>query len=242
MDYTTTADVFSYGDVQVPSVNQTAVMNEIVTAVSRRVDKICSMNFARRTFTNKLTSVRVTLDGVLTLYANSPTITSVSTVNLRAGNTPALLPVNIANIDIQEYGYGSKLSLYGFDYMQFRELRTFKAYMTYTGGWATLAEVPEEPLTPDVPEDPLTPDVPEDPVLPEVPDEPLSPEEPEEADVPELPEEPFIPEVPDVPLIPAVPPPPPPIDVMEENTELEPLAPGELMPVAPAPPAPIVTV
>jgi hypothetical protein len=144
MDYTTTADVFTYGDVQVPSVNQTAVMNEIVTAVSRRVDKICSMNFSRRTFTNKLTSVRVTLDGVLTLYANSPTITSVSTVNLRAGNTPALLPVNIENIDIQEYGYGSKLSLYGFDYMQFRELRTFKAYMTYTGGWATLAEVPEE--------------------------------------------------------------------------------------------------
>jgi hypothetical protein len=144
MDYTTTADVFSYGDVQAPSVNQTAVMNKVVTAVSRRVDKICSMNFSRNTFTNKLTAVRVTLDGVLTLYANSPTITSITTVNLRAGNTTGLLPVNIADIEILSYNYGSKMSLYGFDYMQFRELRTLKAYMSYVGGWATLAEVPEE--------------------------------------------------------------------------------------------------
>ena len=144
MDYTTTADVFSYGDVQVPSANQTAVMNEIVTAVSRRVDKICSMNFSRNTFTNKLTAVRVTLDGVLTLYANSPTITTVSSVNVRASNTIGLLPINIANMEILSYGYGSKMSVYGLDYMQFRELRTLKAYMSYTGGWLTLAEVPEE--------------------------------------------------------------------------------------------------
>lgn len=144
MDYTTTADVFSYGDVQVPSANQTAVMNKIVTAVSRRVDKICSMNFSGNTFTNKLTAVRVTLDGVLTLYANSPTITTVSSVNLRAGNTIGLLPVNIADMEILSYGYGSKMSLYGLDYMQFRELRTLKAYMSYVGGWLTLAEVPYE--------------------------------------------------------------------------------------------------
>ena len=144
MDYTTTADVFSYGDVQVPSANQTAVMNKVVTAVSRRVDKICSMNFERFTFTNKLTPVRVTLDGVLTLYANSPTVISVSSVNLRAGNTIGLLPVNIADIEILTYGYGAKLSVYGLDYMQFRELRTLKAYISYVGGWATLAEVPYE--------------------------------------------------------------------------------------------------
>jgi hypothetical protein len=144
MDYTTTADVFSYGDVQAPSVNQTAVMNKVVTAVSRRVDKICSMNFSQNTFTNKLTTVRVTLDGVLTLYANSPTITSVSTVNLRAGNTTGLLPVDITNLEVLSYNYGTKLSLYGLDYMQFRELRTIKAYMSYTGGWPLLANVPEE--------------------------------------------------------------------------------------------------
>jgi len=144
MDYTTTADVFIYGDVQAPSANQTAVMNSFVTAVSRKVDKICTMNFSSATFTNKLTPVRVTNDGVLTLYVNSPSIASVSSVNLRAGNTPGLLPVNTANMEILSYNYGTKMSVYGLDYMQFRELRTFKAYTSYTGGWTTLNQVPDD--------------------------------------------------------------------------------------------------
>lgn len=144
MDYTTTADVFAYGDVQAPSVNQTAVMNKFVTAVSRKVDKICTMNFSYGSFTNKLTPVRVTNDGVLTLYANSPTMTTVSAINLRAGNNPNLLPVALDNMEVLSYNYGTKISIYGLDYMQFRELRTFRAYMTYAGGWATLADVPDD--------------------------------------------------------------------------------------------------
>ncbi len=144
MDYTTTADVFAYGEVLAPSVNQTAVMNSFVTAVSRKVDKICTMNFSHETFTNKLTPVRVTNDGVLTLYANSPTIDSVTNISLRAGNTPSLLPVNTATMEIINYGFGSKISIYGLDYWSFRELRTLRAYMSYTGGWTTLADVPEE--------------------------------------------------------------------------------------------------
>lgn len=144
MDYTTTADVFAYGDVQAPSVNQTAVMNKFVTAVSRKVDKICTMNFSHQTFTNKLTTVRVTNDGVLTLYANSPTIDSVTSVNLRAGNNNALLPVNIENMEILSYNYGTKMSVYGLDYYLVRELRTLRAYASYTGGWTTLADVPED--------------------------------------------------------------------------------------------------
>jgi hypothetical protein len=142
MDYTTTADVFIYGDVQAPSVNQTAVMNSFVTAVSRKVDKICTMNFSSATFTNKLTPVRVTNDGVLTLYANSPTMSSVTSINLRAGNNTTLLPVNIADMEINAYDYGTKISIYGMDYYSFRELRTLRAYMSYTGGWTALNQVP----------------------------------------------------------------------------------------------------
>lgn len=142
MDYTTTADIFAYGDVAVPSANQTAVMNEIVTAVSRRIDKICSMNFSYATYTNHKTSIRIGVDGLLVLYINSPTITTLSSAKIRMGNTSVLTPLDLTNAGIEEYGFGTKVLLFGDSYYPIREKNTLKAYANYSGGWATLASVP----------------------------------------------------------------------------------------------------
>ena len=144
MNYTTSADVFAYGDVEAPTANQTAVMNDIITAVSRRVDKICKMNFSQTSFTNYIVPSRVTLDGILTLYINSPSIATVTAVSVRSGNLPSTLPVNIANAVIEANYYGSKILFYGLDYWNLRDTFSRRAYATYTGGWANLAAVPED--------------------------------------------------------------------------------------------------
>lgn len=144
MDYTTTADVFAYGDVAAPSANQTAVMNKIVTAVSNRVDKICSMNFSFDTYTNRQLPVRIGNDGLLTIYANSPNITTLTNASLRVGNLPQLLPIDKTNAEIEEHVYGTKVLFFGLDYYNIREITTLKSYLSYSGGWSTLADVPDD--------------------------------------------------------------------------------------------------
>lgn len=142
MDYTTTADVFAYGDVEAPSANQTAVMNKFVTAVSRRIDKICQMRFGLESYANRLVPTRVTPDGVLTLYVNASTMTLPTAVGLRVGNLAQLLPVSMQNAVVEEYPFGCKVLFYGQDYGLERLANSIKAYATYSGGWATLADVP----------------------------------------------------------------------------------------------------
>lgn len=144
MNYTTTADVFAYGDVAVPSANQTAVMTSIITAVSRRVDKICSMNFSYDTYANRQTPIRIGSDGLLVLYVDSPTITTLTSATIRMGNTSVLTPLDLTDAGIEEHGYGTKILLFGNSYFPIRETTTLKAYVTYNGGWATLAAVSEE--------------------------------------------------------------------------------------------------
>lgn len=144
MDYTTTADVFTYGDVAAPSANQTAVMNQIVTAVSRRVDNMCSMKFSYATYTNRQIPIRIGVDGLLVLYVDSPTITTLTSAKIRMGNTSVLTPLDLTNAGIEEHGYGTKVLLFGDSYYPIRETMTLKAYATYNGGWATLPAVPED--------------------------------------------------------------------------------------------------
>ena len=144
MDYTTATSVFTYGDVEVPSASQTAVMNKIVTAVSRRIDKICQMKFGLASYTNRLVPARVTLDGVLTLYINASTMSTPTAVGLRVGNLAQLLPVNLDNVAIEENPFGCKVLFYGQDFGLERLAYSIKAYATYSAGWATLADVPPE--------------------------------------------------------------------------------------------------
>lgn len=141
MDYTTTTDVFAYGDVSAPSANQTAVMAEVITAVSRRIDKMCTMNFSYTTYTNTPFPVRVDKDGLLTFYVPSPTVTTLTSASLRIGNQAGVLSLDLTNAEIEPHDFGTKIMLFGQDFFRFRET-TLKLKATCAGGWATLNAVP----------------------------------------------------------------------------------------------------
>jgi len=144
MDYTTSADVFAQGEVLAPTANQTAVMNAIVTAVSRRVDKMCVMQFGQATYTNQRVPIRISVDGLVSLYINSPNLTACTSATIRVGNVPSLLPLNVSNAVLEANDYGSKIQFYGLDYSGIREVSILRAYVSYTAGWASLAGIPDD--------------------------------------------------------------------------------------------------
>jgi hypothetical protein len=144
MDYTTSADVFAQGEVLAPTANQTAVMNTIVTAVSRRVDKMCVMQFGQATYTNQRVPIRISVDGLVSLYINSPNLTACTSATIRVGNIPSLLPLNVSNAVLEANDYGSKIQFYGLDYSGIREVSILRAYVSYTAGWASLASIPDD--------------------------------------------------------------------------------------------------
>jgi hypothetical protein len=145
IDYTTVTDVFAYGDVRSPNLIETAVMADVITAVSRKVDKTCVQQFSYTTYTNVIYTPRIDVAGTLILYLPAPTIAALTTITLRAGNVPITQPINFAGTGVQydtiDNGFGSKALIYGFAMNPYREM-IMRAYVTWAGGWANLAAVP----------------------------------------------------------------------------------------------------
>lgn len=147
IDYTTADEVFIYGDVRNPNLVQTAVMEKIITAVCRKVDKTCVQQFSYNEYTNVIYTPRIDVEGTLILYLPAPTITTLTTINLRTGNVPVIQPINFAGTGVQydtiNNGFGSKVLIYGFAMNRYRE-SIMRAYVTWAGGWATLADIPSD--------------------------------------------------------------------------------------------------
>lgn len=147
IDYTTVEDVFAYGRVLNPTESETAVMEQVITAVSRKADKTCVQQFSHTTYTNRIFTPRIDVSGTLIIYLPTPTITTLTSVTMRAGNIPLTQPINFiqsgVQYDIVENAFGSKVLIYGYPMNPYRET-ILRAYVSYTGGWLTLLEVPED--------------------------------------------------------------------------------------------------
>jgi hypothetical protein len=145
IDYTTASDVFAYGKVANPTSAETAVMEDFITAVSRKADNTCVQRLSYTVYTNKILTPRIDVSGTLILYLPSPTITSLTSVTMRTGNVPLTQPINFiqsgVQYDIVEQSFGSKVIIYGYPMTPYRE-SILRAYVTWAGGWANLAAVP----------------------------------------------------------------------------------------------------
>lgn len=145
IDYTTATDVFDYGNVRNPTTTDTAVMEKIITAVSRKADKVCVQKFSLTSYTNVIYTPRIDVNGTLILYLPAPTVTSLTSITLRAGNVPLTQPINYiatgVQYDIVENAFGSKVLVYGYALTAYRNV-TMRAYVTWSGGWAIRAEIP----------------------------------------------------------------------------------------------------
>lgn len=147
IDYTTAAEVFLLGDVRNPNLIETAVMETVITAVSRKADKTCVQEFSNTSYTNVIYTPRIDVESTLILYLPAPKITALTSVSLRVGNTPVTQPINFTGTGVQydiiENAFGSKVLIYGFAMNRYRE-SIMRAYVTWTGGWSSLADIPSD--------------------------------------------------------------------------------------------------
>lgn len=147
IDYTSTTNVFAYGNVHSPTANETAVMNSIVTAVSRKADQICTQNFSYQIYTNVILTPRIDVEGTLILFLPCVKVTSLDSVSIRVGNVPITETVNFSGngvqYDIISNDFGSRVYIYGFAFRSYRE-SILRSYISWKGGWATLAEIPSD--------------------------------------------------------------------------------------------------
>lgn len=146
-DYTTTARVFEYGNTlgtATSPVNEASVMARLITAASREIDRWCQQNFSVDTYTNRqAVAVRIDREGLPMVWVDSPTITTLVAVSFRLGASTTTLPATLTNAETTDAAHGASIALYNEHYGAYRA-QTVKAYVSYTGGYANLAALPND--------------------------------------------------------------------------------------------------
>lgn len=145
IDYTTSQNVFDYGKVTSPSVTEQAVMAALVTATSRKIDDYCNMYFSSTAWTARVFPARVDVEGVLTAWLPSPTVTALTAADWRLGAQSTWTSIDSTLFDTEtdiEPGLdGCVLRVLDQSYRVYRG-RRLQMRVTYTGGWASLSDIP----------------------------------------------------------------------------------------------------
>lgn len=146
IDYTTASDVFAYGNslgTATTPVNEAGVMADLVTGMSRGIDRYCNQVFCANTYTNELLRAQVDLDGVLTCYPPVPSITSISAASYRSGASASYLDLQASDLDVEQNTFGCVVRVLSRGFLAYRGMR-LQMRLSYTGGWAALSDVPAD--------------------------------------------------------------------------------------------------
>lgn len=143
-DYTTPERVFAYGSsagTATDPVDESAIMADLVSGMSRAIDTYCNQAFSLDTYAQQ--SVRGVVDqyGVLTAYAGVPSISAITAADYGGGNV--YTPLNVSELAIEAHGFGTVVRTFGSGYGSLRNARV-GVRLSYSGGWANLSEVPPD--------------------------------------------------------------------------------------------------
>jgi hypothetical protein len=144
IDYTTPTAVFAYGNSAGTGndpVNEAALMAQLVTAYSRAVDQYCNQAFSLANYTDHVERALVDESGVLTCYPAVPTISAISAMGVRTG--VSFSPIDLGTIDIEANSFGCVVRVLGQSFAGLRGRPNLRVRLSYTGGWANLAAVPQ---------------------------------------------------------------------------------------------------
>lgn len=141
MDYTSRANVKSYGNVA--QTTDDMLIEGLVTAYSRQVDQYCQQQFGSATYADQVLGALVAADGVLTCWPAVPTISAITAAAYRAGNSASWIALTASELDTEEHTFGCTVRLLGRDMRSIRGGR-LRVQLSYSGGWANLAAVPAD--------------------------------------------------------------------------------------------------
>lgn len=141
-DYTTTALVKTYGAIQ--TAGDDALIGEMVTAFSRKVDEYGNQAFSRETYTDeRVKRVIVGRDGLLNLYFQSPLVVSVAAASYRVLPSSSWLSLNTSQLDTENKNSGAVLRYLDHDFSAYRH-KQLQVKISCVAGWENLAAVPDD--------------------------------------------------------------------------------------------------
>lgn len=141
MDYTSTANVKTYGNVT--GSGDDALIDGLVTAYSAQVDAYCHQVFGQATYTDQVLPAHIDRDGVMKCYPAVPTMTTPTAFSWRYGRSSTYTTIEASKLDVEERPSGCLVRVLDADYRVYRGRRPF-VKLSYTGGWANLAAVPAD--------------------------------------------------------------------------------------------------
>jgi hypothetical protein len=145
-DYTTPSDVFAYGNsagTATDPVNESAIMADLVTGMSRAIDAYCGQALSVATYAAQTCRALVDRDGVLSCYPPVPTMAVPTAADWRTAKSSNWTALSSSNLDIEINSFGCVCRVLNGSYLGWRGTRV-QMRLSYTGGWASLAAVPPD--------------------------------------------------------------------------------------------------
>lgn len=141
MDFTSLPGVKAYGPLD--GVVDDALIGQMITAYSAVVEQELGLTCSGNTYTDQTNRAQIDIDGVLTVYVPVPVITALTALSWKLGKSLTWTSLTAANAQIENLGHGTVVRALGSDLSAYRGSRV-QARLTYTGGWATLGDVPKD--------------------------------------------------------------------------------------------------
>lgn len=144
IDYTTADSVFAIGNAKNPSTQEQALMQDVVTAISRQVDIWLSQNFAAQTYTDLVMRYpQIDADGILQCWLPCPVASAPTAIAWKIAASPTWTDISSATVDLFASNSGCQLRIVSPNLIWARTYRVLMK-VSFTGGWASLSEVPAD--------------------------------------------------------------------------------------------------
>jgi hypothetical protein len=141
MDFTSLPALKQYGPLD--GVSDDTLLAEMISAYSRVVESELRVTFSGATYTNQVNRAQIDIDGLLTVFLAVPEATALTALSWKTGKSLTWIDLTAANAEIDNRGHGTVIRALGSDLSAYRGSRV-QARLSYTGGWATLADVPAD--------------------------------------------------------------------------------------------------
>jgi hypothetical protein len=147
IDYTSRDNVKAYGNTSTVTAGADALLDDLVTALSRQLDTYCCQVFAQQTYTSQVRKAAIDRDGLLLCWPAVPTMSTPTAAQWKPGNSMTWYDLNITTdgaVEVEEQRSGCVLRFLGNNLATYRAAARIQVRLSYTGGWETLDDVPED--------------------------------------------------------------------------------------------------
>ncbi|MBK9711560.1 MAG: hypothetical protein IPO81_09590 [Kouleothrix sp.] len=119
------------------------LLADVVTGVSRAVDRWCGQAFVLATYTDQVLTAQIDVDGVLTCWPAVPTMGVPSAASYRVRPAQTWIALDVANLDVEAAPSGCVVRCLSPNIAGYRG-RALQMRLSYIGGYASRDALPSD--------------------------------------------------------------------------------------------------